>query len=985
MRNTDWHKKSWDRFVGTRLPEMLAKSLPLERYTIEERGDSSTIILSVSARGGDSITAEIGPIPRPDDSGVFIYNGREVVFMPLASDEYLNIISCCGEQLADFIEPRLPSGPAGLFSDAESLLAWLPLSEWINEFFLTRSQILDYHNQLARSTHLNRIKIPDPKDIAPLEQIGKVCPVEIPTGPNIGKVLTIAQGVSIIDSRLVVQNSAPEASLGLSASVIPFFERSDPARLVMGANMLRQWLPPLEPQQALVKTGNEPDDPAFWCGVTLLTAFTSVGVATCEDGLVLSESAQKRMIYESPVEVGDKLSTRHGDKGVVSRIVPDDQMPRFQNGRPVDLVFSFAGLHTRMNTGVLFEALAGRIAEKTGKAFIAAPFHSPNRANFLKKLADAGIQDEGMEKLKFPGNGNAPRFGTLVGPIYWGRLHHVAISKLHTFCTRGGQRIGEMEYWILRDAGMYNFVVENVGNKSENHPQAEMLREHIAAGGELPTNFPSSPLRKLTRTLRSAGIQLAAKESGLSFTWENDAEIHFTRSVPHPWLRSHNLHGLTPDRENIHWQKVEQENRRLGQLTSSDAPDTLVSASFGRLNVYLADYMDALFDTQLNDCLPTGRVLFSMRSVIVPTVDLDTDEVGIPEQAAWDLFGPFAAKTIGKVEVEQRSDKALVALDAVMADSWVILNRAPTISNTHMIAFKPVRVPHRSIELNPLVCKWLNADFDGNQAAIYLPISPEAQHEAADNLSIAAHLDRDPGLLKSLLPPHEALWGLSLLWLTDDGRKRIKKMFDNEIRSHNEYLSRQELIAAVEQYHSQRDSRQAVDLLEHLMDLGFSVAACSGASMSPFMSTPGSTGSQNTDFSREEIFEIFESSDEYLDAKIGPQLLFAKAGIRGTVDNLIKLTHSRDDRTKKGHLDGLLPKELYELALKVRLHMAGFANDWLGLGAEIRTAQISHATTVLGRAARSNRPGLVFASAAAHNENDPLTDPDARLFAGLLP
>ena len=160
------------------------------------------------------------------------------------------------------------------------------------------------------------------------------------------------------------------------------------------------------------------------------------------------------------------------------------------------------------------------------------------------------------------------------------------------------------------------------------------------------------------------------------------------------------------------------------------------------------------------------------------------------------------------------------------------------------------------------------------------------------------------------------------------------------------------------------------------MDLGLTTAAGSWASMNPFMSVPTGNCGQDDGVSTEKVFA-------YLDRKIGPQLLYTKGGIRGSVDNPVRLTHSRDRDSHNGHLDGMSADELYGLALKVRLHLAGFVDEWASLGIEMEAAHISHATTVLGRAARADNPGLVFASAASRNEIDPLTDVDARLFAGL--
>ena len=210
---------------------------------------------------------------------------------------------------------------------------------------------------------------------------------------------------------------------------------------------------------------------------------------------------------------------------------------------------------------------------------------------------------------------------------------------------------------------------------------------------------------------------------------------------------------------------------------------------------------------------------------------------------------------------------------------------------------------------------------------------------------------------------------------------------------------------------SREGSRKTIDLLKRLMDAGFSEAARSGASMNPFMSPSQFAEDGDIEYSREELFEAIESSNLYQDQKVGPQLLLTKAGIRGTVSNLVRLLHTREDDIPHGHLDGLTADEMLKLSLRMRKYLATFINEWMGMSIaeEMRTAQISQATTVIGRAARSAGadldyvnaalpneapigratrsagPGVVFASAASRNETDPLTDIDARLFAGLLP
>ena len=111
----------------------------------------------------------------------------------------------------------------------------------------------------------------DPQRLFTPGQLGRTCPFEVPEGPNLGRIFTIAVGATIRDRRLIVLDTRPAATLGLSASMIPFLEHDNVPGLMMGANMQRQWLPPPDPEPALVQTGAEPD--ALWCGRNLLTAF----------------------------------------------------------------------------------------------------------------------------------------------------------------------------------------------------------------------------------------------------------------------------------------------------------------------------------------------------------------------------------------------------------------------------------------------------------------------------------------------------------------------------------------------------------------------------------------------------------------------------------------------------------------------------------------------------------------------------------------
>jgi hypothetical protein len=994
MRNTYWHKRSWEGFVGEGLPNLLSERLDIVEYRCLENDGSYEITMSVNGLADKALTATYVGIPFPGEEGTFAVDGSEVVVIPLVETESLENVRCCGEQMLEFLERRVSSAPDGFFTDEESVRSWIPLSEWFREFFLENAQVVDNHNYAARQTHLSRIRIQRVADFAPESQIGKACPVETPEGPNIGKILTIARGASIEGDTVVINESSAESSLGFAASMIPFFEHSDPARLLMGANMLRQWIPPEMIEPALVRSGLEPEEPKFWCGFNLLTAFTSVGFLNCEDGLVLSLSAAQRMKYSTPLEIGDKLSTRHGDKGVISAILPDDKMPRLGDGTPVDIVFSFTGLHTRMNTGVLLEAVAGRIAQATGKPFAARPFQSPGRKKLSRILGENSLPQHGMERLKFPEHDSTPEFPTLAGWVYWGRTRHNVEGKLRATAAPSDPigsalRVGEMEYWVLRDAGLYKVINENLGIRSERSIQADGLLDLVAAGGALPSNFPSVPVLTLQRKLRGAGIDLEIGADALAFSWHSEGDFSFTEPVQHPWCPSCLCTRLSPDRENRLWAPVERENAKLGGLNDSNAPRSLVDKSKARLAELFEAYLGSIIQENPSDLACGSRVLFSMKSVIVPSALLGTDSVGVPDEAAWKLFGPLAARRIGKSEVDLRSEKAAVALDETMAETHVIVWRAPSVEMTNAIAFKPVRVQHRSIELNPLVCRWMNADFDGDQVGLYLPLGPEAQAEIAQKLTVAAHLRRDPGLIDTLIPPHEAVWGLSLLRLSEQRKDTIESLAGT-IATHSDLLTQSELQSHMREIVRSEGAEKAICTLEGLMKIGFEAAATSGASLDPFMDLEGLAevpcASKWDSLPKAElVFEWLESADGYLSSVYGPQLMLAKAGIRGGIDNLIRLLLKRRETAGEGLLGGIRHAEYMKLSMEMRRSLAKIAFRWEGIGSDMSDQQTTKATTVLARARRAQKPGIVFASAASRGEKDPLTDKEARLFSGLLP
>jgi hypothetical protein len=988
---TDWHRRSWDSFIRKRLPELLAGTCSLTGYNIKVKPLSCDLDIGIAGGGGD-IAVTFTEIPMPDERGVFIFEGNLVVLVPEAEDETLTNVQCGGEMAYEYLAARIGKAGENMLQDRAAVTAWLPLTEWIRGLFREKGQILDTTNGISIYTHLRRIRLRNAGDPAPPTQIGLTCPVETPEGPNIGRVLTISAGADVRDGRVVAIDREPPASLGVCASMIPFFEYSDSARLVMATNLMRQWMSPIEGETAVVRTGREPDDPEIWCGFNLLTAFVSLGRKTYEDGIVLSESAASRMQYDKPIEPGDKLSNRHGTKGVISRILADRDMPKLPDGTSVECVFSFIALHTRMNSGQLFEALYSKAVKQGKAAAEVPPFGAPSRKEIAEVLSTAGLAENGMEFLQLP-DGEEPAFPSVVGWVYWGRTAYTTHRALRVRVKPSEDCMlqGVMEYYALRNAKAFSCIAEYNGILSVAAPEAADLKERIESGEEPVHEGDTPAFTKLAAALRAGGIKLRFHEGKLGCTFIEDEGLALAKPIPHPWRPSTLMTRLPENSDSPDYRQIEKLNQRLKGLLESDAPESLAASTQETLAQRLREYAVSLL--QNRDLTPRGRVVFSGKSVIVPSQELRFGQVGIPEEMAWGLFGPFAVRGVGKRGVEARSPEARKALDEVMSEKWILLNRAPTTKETAIIAFRPVRVPHRAIELHPLACRWMNADFDGDQVAVILPATAKGQKDLSERLSVAAHLERDSDLLDALLPTHEALWGLAWLSLTEGGRRQIEAAAGTLPLQPDGVLTASSLSSALRSNLQQKGTQATLDVIERLFDLGIGAAAASGASLNPFMHIDLNGAVSGAAIPRREAVEFFESNTSYSDPLYGPQLLAAKSGARGKIENLILLTHSHHEgledasgkkRTiERGRLQGLRFEDFQLLALTGRDYLAELAAELYSIVKEYNKVEMPRGYNLLARAARAEEPGVVFASAAANGEIDPLTDIEAKLFMGL--
>ena len=1033
-----WHRETYERFFNEYLPQLLGERLPLASYSAEPSGERAFSVRLSVRNNGKEVAAELADLPAPDEDGIFLVDGRERLVLPIASQEELDEakVFCVGEQLRDYVASQLGSAPEKLAWDESLLRSWLPLDQWITELVTGKviderlaspksgpwspphfvrigasGQVIDPTNWLSRLAHRRRILVANRQNVYARGQLGRVGPFMTPEGTNIGRILSVAAGTTIRDCKLAIVDDRPKMALAAVEAMVPFIEHSDANRLLMGTNMMRQWCPSDDPEPALVQTGFEPNVPDIWCGRNLLTAFASLGIETDEDAIVLSESAAKRMNQRRPLEVGDKLSNRHGHKGTVSRVRPDDEMPHLADGTPVDIVVDFTGCVSRLNFGQIREAVMGRIARAEGKTAVVAPFEAPSSDALRRRLAAAGLPESGMERLFSRRDGDKLALPSTVGYVYWGKTHHLASDKLHSAVTldQPANMQGFMEFIQLRTVGATETILETFNTRSVDRPDADTLAERVAAGPVEQAAAPSPKFAELARRLAAVGVAATLDGEQLRFSFAPPAEpaIRLARPQPHPWAPERQLESIGAVEDAAGWDEVVEANEQLRRVLESSAPAGLLAKAETQLRDALAAMVEGWLNPekrrQGSTLVMNQRVLFTGRTVLTPGPGLKIDQLGVAEEIAWNLFGPLVQRELGDAKAAaERTDAAAAKLDEIMAKSWVILNRAPSIEPTSLLAFHPVRIPEPVIRVNPLICPLMNADFDGDQACVLLPITEAGQREAGEKLSVVGHLRRDPGLI-DFWPLHSGSpWGLAWLSLQQGGLEKVREVAGVEVAAPEGYVTRPAIRDALQEVLAAHGPERTLEVLQDLTDLGFEVTAASGASVSPFigehLSLPAAPEGDDVaawwERDAAAVAERIESEVDFASEDLGPVLLLSKSGARASMQHLVRLVGRFGAvididgalvMIRHSLRDGLTSRESYAQAVRARWGMGQTALSIADAGRRQFEAARPRGFGVLARAMRSKRPEIVFAHAAAAGEVDPLADPDVRLFVGLRP
>ena len=254
--------------------------------------------------------------------------------------------------------------------------------------------------------------------------------------------------------------------------------------------------------------------------------------------------AQKRKL-----QVGDKMAGRHGNKGVVSRIMPQEDMPYLPDGRPLDICLNPLGVPSRMNIGQVLEVHLGRAAAALGWKVMTPVFDGANEQDIRDALAEAGLDPDGKTVLYDGRTGDPFDNRVTVGYMYYLKLHHLVDDKIHARSTGpyslvtqqplggkaqfGGQRFGEMEVWALEAYGAAYTLQEILTVKSDDVVGRVKTFEAIVKGKNVPKPGIPESFKVLIKELQSLALDVRVldkegNEIDLKQSFDDDDDVGLT-------------------------------------------------------------------------------------------------------------------------------------------------------------------------------------------------------------------------------------------------------------------------------------------------------------------------------------------------------------------------------------------------------------------------------------------------------------------------
>jgi len=224
------------------------------------------------------------------------------------------------------------------------------------------------------------------------------------------------------------------------------------------------------------------------------------------------------------IQVGDKMAGRHGNKGIVAKVVRDEDMPFLEDGTPVDIVLNPLGVPSRMNLGQIYETVLGWAGRELGLKFSTPIFDGASLEDICRYTDEAGLPRYGRTQLRDGGTGELFDQQATVGVIYMIKLGHMVDDKMHarsigpySLITQqplggkaqfGGQRFGEMEVWALEAFGASNILQEILTIKSDDVTGRSRAYEAIVKGDPMPIPGIPESLNVLLHELRGLGLSV---------------------------------------------------------------------------------------------------------------------------------------------------------------------------------------------------------------------------------------------------------------------------------------------------------------------------------------------------------------------------------------------------------------------------------------------------------------------------------------------
>jgi DNA-directed RNA polymerase subunit beta len=224
------------------------------------------------------------------------------------------------------------------------------------------------------------------------------------------------------------------------------------------------------------------------------------------------------------ISVGDKLAGRHGNKGVISTILPVEEMPFDKDGTPIDILLTPLGVPSRMNLGQILEMYLGLAADALGYQAIVPSFQGATETEIKEELVKAGYNEQGTVQLYDGRTGEAFDQETAVGVMYIMKLHHMVEDKIHmrsigpySLITQqplggkaqgGGQRFGEMEVWALEGYGAAHILREMLTVKSDDIVGRSAAFDSIIKGEDVKEPNTPASFTVMLNTLRGLSLDV---------------------------------------------------------------------------------------------------------------------------------------------------------------------------------------------------------------------------------------------------------------------------------------------------------------------------------------------------------------------------------------------------------------------------------------------------------------------------------------------